>query len=153
MAYNRRRWGSDGWTYSLPGKRDGSKFRNWKVWPNTLHASRLIHLAGERGGWELQHKAKGLVFELIYERGENASDLKVLVNAAKELGLEGAEGYLTSGEGVSEVKREAKEASRAGIGGVPFFVVYQAGDSADPITFSGAQPVKTFLQCLKQLSK
>ncbi|EKX51932.1 hypothetical protein GUITHDRAFT_102543 [Guillardia theta CCMP2712] len=22
MAYNRRRWGSDGWTYSLPGRRD-----------------------------------------------------------------------------------------------------------------------------------
>lgn len=68
-AYNRRRWGSDGWTNSLPGKSDGSKFANWKVWPNTVHASRLIRLAGQRGGWELQHRAKGVIFRMIYEDG------------------------------------------------------------------------------------
>lgn len=55
-AYCRRRWGGDGWTNSLPGKREGSKFQNWKVWPNTLLAVRLLHLAEEKGGWQLQHK-------------------------------------------------------------------------------------------------
>ena len=34
----------------------------------TLHASRLIHKAGEVGGWELQHKAKALVFKNMYVR-------------------------------------------------------------------------------------
>ncbi len=29
---HRRRWGSDGWTHSLPGKREGRKFANWKTW-------------------------------------------------------------------------------------------------------------------------
>lgn len=37
MAYCKRRWGGDGWTGSLPGKREGRKFSNWRIWPNVLH--------------------------------------------------------------------------------------------------------------------
>jgi len=152
-AYCRRRWGGDGWTNSLPGKREGSKFQNWKVWPNTLLAVRLLHLAEEKGGWQLQHKAKGRLFELIYESGENVSDLSVLVKLANELGLEGAEEYLRSAEGEREVKVMAREASRSGIGGVPFFQVYRPDDAdREPVGFSGAQPVKTFLKALKHFS-
>jgi hypothetical protein len=38
MAYNQRRWGSDGWTYSMKktAKKDGCEFKVWKWWPNTL---------------------------------------------------------------------------------------------------------------------
>jgi hypothetical protein len=38
MAYNVRRWGSDGWTQALrsSGAKDGATFSNWKWWPNTL---------------------------------------------------------------------------------------------------------------------
>lgn len=154
MAYCRRRWGGDGWTMGLPGKRDGRKFTNWKIWPNTLHASRLIHRAGVVGGWELQHKAKGVIFRLIYEDGANISVLDTLLAAAEELGIADAEAYLKSDQDVDLMKKMAREASRMGISGVPFFVVYKSGDDeSEPITLSGAQPSKAFLQCMTALAK
>lgn len=46
MAYNVRRWGGDGWTHSMrtSSKKDGCKFSDWKIWPNTLNAHKLILL-------------------------------------------------------------------------------------------------------------
>ena len=43
LAYNRRRWGGDGWTHDLrrSGAPDGAAFSNWQWWPNTLKASPL----------------------------------------------------------------------------------------------------------------
>lgn len=43
-AYNRRRWGSSGWTTHLrhEGKLDGALFHNWLWWPNTLRAHQWI---------------------------------------------------------------------------------------------------------------
>mmetsp|Transcript_429 Transcript_429/g.1075 ORF Transcript_429/g.1075 Transcript_429/m.1075 type:complete len:190 (+) Transcript_429:88-657(+) len=152
MAYNRRRWGGDGWTNSLPGKREGDKFTNWKVWPNTINAARLIHRAGEVGGWQLQDKAKGMMFRLCYEEGKNVSDLDVLVEAASELGIPDAAEYLRSDKGRNDVVKQAREASRMGIGGVPFFVCYNEADDSEPVTFSGAQPAKTIAKILKQLA-
>ena len=153
MAYNKRRWGGDGWTSSLPGKREGRKFKQWKIWPNTLHASRLIHKAGVVGGWELQHKAKAIVFKSIYEDGGNVSELETLLKLAAELGIPDAENYLTSDEDTVLVQKQAREASRMGISGVPFFVVYNsAEDGREPVTMSGAQPPKAILECIKQLA-
>lgn len=153
MAYCKRRWGGDGWTGSLPGKREGRKFSNWRIWPNTLHASRLIHKPGEIGGWELQHKAKALVFKNIYEDGANVSELETLIKIAAELGIPNAEAYLTSEEDIVLVQKQAREASGMGISGVPFFVAYNsADDSSEPVTMSGAQPPKAFVQCIRQLA-
>ena len=47
LAYNRRRWGSDGWTHSLraKGRKVGAPFANWKIWPNTLRAHQLLRFA------------------------------------------------------------------------------------------------------------
>jgi len=152
-TYCRRRWGGDGWTSSLPGKREGRKFANWKFWPNTLQASRLIHRAGVVGGWELQHKAKGLVFQLIYEDGANISVLDTLIKAAAQLGIEDGEAYLRSEEDVALMRTQAREASRMGISGVPYFVCYNSEkEDEDPVTLSGAQPPKAFLQCITRLA-
>lgn len=41
-AYCRRRWGGDGWTMSLPGKREGTKFKNQTIWPNTRTPHRRV---------------------------------------------------------------------------------------------------------------
>ena len=41
LAYNQRRWGSDGWTQDLrrSAKQDGAaEFKNWVIWPNTIQA-------------------------------------------------------------------------------------------------------------------
>ena len=154
LAYCRRRWGGDGWTMSLPGKSQGTKFKGWKVWPNTLHAARLIHRAGVIGGWAMQHKAKGIIFRLVYEDGANVSEMKTLVAAAAEIGIPDAKAYLESDEDMVLVQKQAREASRMGITGVPFFVAYNSKEEeAEPITLSGAQPPKAFAQCLAALAK
>ena len=51
MAYNQRRWGSDGWTHSLrrSGEDCGAAFANWQTWPNTVQAHRLALLAQQNG--------------------------------------------------------------------------------------------------------
>ena len=51
MAYNRRRWGSDGWTRSMKamGRKEGAPYSNWKTWPNTTHCSRALLLAEKHG--------------------------------------------------------------------------------------------------------
>ena len=44
LEYNKRRWGSDSWTYDLKerGKKYGCFFSNWKFCLNTLLAHQLI---------------------------------------------------------------------------------------------------------------
>ena len=73
MAYNKRRWGSDGWTVQLrqSGRPDGALFANWRTWPNTLHAHRLAWFA-ERAG--KGSAAQDKLFKQIYEQGGNVSD-------------------------------------------------------------------------------
>ena len=41
LAYNKRRWGSDGWTYSLKaqGRKVGAPFQDWKWWAKYLKST------------------------------------------------------------------------------------------------------------------
>lgn len=52
LAYNRRRWGGDGWTQDLrrSGRPDGATFADWRWWPASLHAHRLGGLGGALPG-------------------------------------------------------------------------------------------------------
>ena len=56
-AYNERRWGGDGWTRSMKasGRKEGAPYENWKWWPNTTHASRLLMFAERFGLGGAQH--------------------------------------------------------------------------------------------------
>ncbi|KAI5083885.1 hypothetical protein GOP47_0000054 [Adiantum capillus-veneris] len=137
LAYNKRRWGSDGWTSSLrrSGAKDGLRFKDWKWWPNTLHAHRLVLLADSvgKGG-----EAKQELFRLTYEEGQNISDLEVLCAAANQLGLSGAREYLMSDEGKQQVIKQDRAAkSERKIDSVPFFIVNGS------YSFSGAQDATT----------
>lgn len=148
MAYNTRRWGSDGWTRSLrkAGQQDGLEFKNWKTWPNSLHGHRLIHLAGTQKGPEGQAKAKDLLFRMIYEDGKNVSDVDTLIEAAKELGLEGGEDYLKSSCDVNLVLSEDSHAkSHMKISGVPYFVISSDDKQKKAVSLSGAQGTEQFL--------
>eukprot|EP00270_Netrium_digitus_P020399 TRINITY_DN840_c0_g1_i1.p1 TRINITY_DN840_c0_g1~~TRINITY_DN840_c0_g1_i1.p1 ORF type:complete len:214 (+),score=48.26 TRINITY_DN840_c0_g1_i1:99-740(+) len=146
LAYNRRRWGGDGWTEDLrrSGARNGVKFANWKWWPNTLHAHRLIHYAKKfgRGG-----EMKDRLLRLTYEEGHNISDLSVLLEAGKELGLPNVHSFLESDEGREDVLEEDEHAKKVlGIRGVPYFVFDRK------ISLSGAQDVAALERCLWQLT-
>lgn len=79
--------------------------------------------------------------------------LETLCEAARQLGIEGVEGYLSSDDDVQLMHTQAREASRMGISGVPFFVCYRSDDEDnEPLTLEGAQPPKAFLASIKRLS-
>ncbi|KXJ23372.1 uncharacterized protein LOC110250627 [Exaiptasia diaphana] len=152
MTYNRRRWGSDGWTNSLrnAGKRIGLEFRNWKTWPNTVNAHRLVHLAGQKNGPKGQNMAKDVLFRMIYEDGKNISDVHILAEAAHELGLDDVVGYLNSGQGFDEVMAEDSHAkTKLRISGVPFFILQSKKGQK---SLSGAQSADNFVKAFTQLS-
>ncbi|CAM9525188.1 unnamed protein product [Ectocarpus sp. 12 AP-2014] len=130
LAYNKRRWGGDGWTASLKrsSKKDGCDFAKWETWPNSLLAHRLQKFADSAGKGDQQ--VNSLVFQTIYERGGNASDLETLVSLAAEAGLSPAEAsaYLSSREGEEDVLRDDHMAkTELGVTGVPCFFVRGTG--------------------------
>lgn len=157
LAYNRRRWGSDGWTQSLrsKGQKVGAPFADWRTWPNTLNAHRLMLHASilYPGRPSLQHQLKGALFEACYEKGENISDLSCLVAVAEacEMDVASARSYLQSHEGKDEVVRECRKASSSGVSGVPYF--YVNGDAVDrPYGFSGAVGASQLVRLFEEVS-
>lgn len=163
MAYNRRRWGSDGWTSSLRdrGRRSGLHFASWKTWPNTLNAHRLCVYMNERDlhrteeernlrGVELMRK----FYELTYERGENISTPEGASRALEELGyasVNDCDEWLRNGGGHQNVADADSYAKRElDIHGVPYFVVSSSGKRS--VALEGAQGVRAFLQAFQKMS-
>lgn len=75
-------------------------------------------------------QVNSLVFQTIYERGDNASDLETLVSLAEEAGLSPADAraYLHSREGEEDVLTNDRRAkTELNVRGVPYFVVRAAG--------------------------
>ncbi|CAM9317339.1 unnamed protein product [Pylaiella littoralis] len=125
LAYCERRWGGDGWTTSMKrsSRKDGCEFAKWDTWPNSLRAHRLQKFAENAGKGD---QVNSLVFQTIYERGGNASDLETLVSLAEEAGLSPADTrtFLSSREGEDDVLREDHKAkAELDVRGVPYFVV------------------------------
>eukprot|EP00747_Dinoflagellata_sp_TGD_P053770 gnl/TRDRNA2_/TRDRNA2_148652_c1_seq1.p2 gnl/TRDRNA2_/TRDRNA2_148652_c1~~gnl/TRDRNA2_/TRDRNA2_148652_c1_seq1.p2 ORF type:complete len:181 (-),score=39.11 gnl/TRDRNA2_/TRDRNA2_148652_c1_seq1:182-724(-) len=166
MDYNRRRWGSDGWTYSLKerGKQLGLPFKGWKTWPNTFNAHRLCAYLEEIDALrdDLSDKQKeerrltlmDKYFELTYERGVNISPMDGAAQALSELGFaETAEAiaWLEGGGGLDEVRRADTFAkTQMDISGVPFFVIRDAESAQKPVALNGAQSSAVFLDAFKR---
>ena len=86
LDYNKRRWGSDSWTKQLKsvGKKYGSNFDNWKIWPNTLLCHKLVAEAKKIGkGNEVLEE----IFKYCYELGKNVSDENILNEIANKYGI------------------------------------------------------------------
>mmetsp|Transcript_6182 Transcript_6182/g.18281 ORF Transcript_6182/g.18281 Transcript_6182/m.18281 type:complete len:164 (+) Transcript_6182:1656-2147(+) len=150
MAYNRRRWGGDGWTHSLraKGRQVGAPFEDWRIWPNTMKAHQLMRFAPEKAP-ELKHR----IFEGIYERGENVSDLETLCRIAADCGVD-ADGFrkvVDTRPAIDDIRRECAKASQRGVSGVPYFVV-SGREGKRPVGFSGAQSTEVFLEVFSEVS-
>ena len=149
-AYNRRRWGGDGWTRSLraKGRAVGAPFANWQTWPHTMRAHQLMMFAPH----EKEHELKERLFEAVYERGENISDLETLCRIAGDAGLDtaGFRAVADTRAARDGVNRECAQASARGVQGVPFFIVHGAEDK-QPIGFSGAVDPDEFEKILRQV--
>eukprot|EP00746_Dinoflagellata_sp_MGD_P086799 gnl/MRDRNA2_/MRDRNA2_34391_c0_seq1.p1 gnl/MRDRNA2_/MRDRNA2_34391_c0~~gnl/MRDRNA2_/MRDRNA2_34391_c0_seq1.p1 ORF type:complete len:186 (+),score=37.08 gnl/MRDRNA2_/MRDRNA2_34391_c0_seq1:226-783(+) len=167
-AYNRRRWGGDGWTDPLRdrGQSMGLAFAGWKTWPNTMNAHRLciflerldskpVNKFSEKEKAERGVQLVNKFYELTYERGMNISTPEGAAVALVELGYATeaqALEYLRTGDGEEDVVEADSYAKRdLDIHGVPFFVISLEGSDAPPMALSGAQSSGAFSQVFGKL--
>ena len=116
---------------------------------NTLTAHRLLRLAREKYGPEIQRALAHELFEAYFTNGDNIADPELLTDLAAKVGLdwEHVEAFLASDEGKTEVQEEIARAQRLGITAVPTFVF----DGRTAV--QGAQPTSVFLEVLEELQQ
>jgi predicted DsbA family dithiol-disulfide isomerase len=89
--------------------------------PNTLDAHRLIRWASATG---VQDKVVETLFGLYFEQGRDIGDRPLLVETAREAGMdyEVVERLLAEGADEGTVRQEIAQAQSLGVTGVPFFL-------------------------------
>jgi predicted DsbA family dithiol-disulfide isomerase len=113
---------------------------------NTVDAHRVIHLAHEQGGNDLQDRVKEALLEAYFTHARNVADHAVLREVAVGAGLDATrvDEVLGSREFEQEVWADIEQAQAYGASGVPFFVIDQK------YGVSGAQPTEVFTQVLEK---
>ena len=113
---------------------------------NTVDAHRLIHLAHEQGGNQLQGEMKEALLAAYFTEARNVADHAVLRDVAIAAGLDATrvDEVLGGTEFTTEVHADMEQAQAFGANGVPFFVVDRT------YGVSGAQPSEVFTQVLTQ---
>jgi predicted DsbA family dithiol-disulfide isomerase len=89
--------------------------------PNTLDAHRLIRWALLAG---VQDKVVDRLFSLYFEQGRDIGDRALLIETARECGMDGEVVAKLFAEGADEqeVRDEIAQAQQLGVTGVPFFI-------------------------------
>ncbi|MER8379012.1 DsbA family protein [Mesorhizobium sp. M0142] len=118
-----------------------------KVAPNTLDAHRLIRWAGTAGE-AVQNRLVRRLFQLNFEEGANLGDHAVLIEAAREAGMDASvvETLLPTDADVEAVGTEIATASRMGISGVPCFLL------EGKYAVMGAQDADTLADAIRQVA-
>ncbi|KAF4331885.1 dsba oxidoreductase [Fusarium beomiforme] len=134
------------------GRRDGIEFSFKSIVGNTRDAHRLIKFAKSKKGTETEQLSTRLVMEMMklyFEEGGDITSFKDLGLAAERAGIDRGEAmaWLVNGGGADEVRREAEEAQRMGVRGVPW---YEFNGSH---VLNGAAGESVFLQRLIQASE
>ncbi|MCU0987030.1 MAG: DsbA family oxidoreductase [Acetobacteraceae bacterium] len=114
--------------------------------PNTTNAHRLSRFAAEAG---CQPAVMEAIFRAYFQEGRDIGDGATLAAIAAEAGMDGVAiaARLATGEAREEVQAEAAAASRAGISGVPTFVLNRH------VLFSGAQAPETIAEALRTAAR
>ncbi len=124
---------------------------NWDeaVSVNTLKAHRLLHLAEQEYGAEVQRKLATKLFEAHFTNGEDVGDEAALTKLGGSVGMDEdrISEYLSSDDGRDEVLAQITRAQQIGVQAVPTFVFN--GKSA----VQGAQPTSAFLQVLEEVQQ
>jgi predicted DsbA family dithiol-disulfide isomerase len=119
-----------------------------KVAANTLDAHRLIRWAGG-ADTEVQNRLVTRLFAMNFEEGKNIGDHAVLIEAARESGMDVSvvESLLPTDADVAAVQSEIATASRMGIRGVPCFLL------EGKYAVMGAQDAETLADALRQVAE
>ena len=101
--------------------------------PNTLRAHQLIRFAHYDGA---QERLAGMLYAAYWQDGADIGDIETLAAIAEQAGIDAgaARERLTNEQDAAEVKAEADAFRRAGVSGVPTFIVNER------MGFSGALP-------------
>lgn len=113
---------------------------------NTVDAHRLIHLAHEQGGDDLQGRVKEALLKAYFTEARNVADHEVLREVAVAAGVDATrvDEVLAGTEFTADVHADVEQARAYGASGVPFFVIDQK------YGVSGAQPTEVFTQVLER---
>lgn len=131
------------------GAREGAVFDFDRVLENnSLLAHRLLWLAEQEYGAEVQRALKERLLTAHFSEGMDVGDRDQLADAAAAVGIDRdrAAALLTGDEGLAEVHDQIDEARALGVSAVPTFV-FQGRYAVQ-----GAQETSTFLQVLEQVS-
>jgi predicted DsbA family dithiol-disulfide isomerase len=123
------------------GEAEGVEFNfdQIAIQPNTLDAHRLIAFAGPKAD------AVALaLFKAFFTDGKDIGDLAVLKAIAADHGLDGADAFLSSGDGRDATMEAMAQAQQSGVQGVPFFVM------AGKLAVSGAHPPEALADAIRQ---
>ncbi len=131
------------------GKDEGIDFAFDRITiaPNTLDAHRVIRWAGAAGNG-IQNELVRRLFSLNFEQGMNIGDPAVLIDAARDSGMDEAVAMtlLPTDADRAEVQNEIATASQMGITGVPCFLL------ESKYAVMGAQDAETLANALRQVA-
>ncbi len=111
---------------------------------STVDAHRLLQLALDEAGPQVQRTLKRELLAAYFTRAENVADHALLQALAEKVGLDAdrVAAVLAGSEYAAEVERDGRDAAALGATGVPFFVIDRRYGVA------GAQPAEVFGQVL-----
>ncbi len=119
-----------------------------KVSPNTLDAHRLLRWS-RSAGRETQNKLARRLFKLYFEEGANIGDHSVLIDAARDVGMDVSivETLLASDADREAVQQEVALANKMGVTGVPCFII------ENKYAVMGARDSATLADALRQIAQ
>ena len=134
------------------GKSIGINFKFGGKTGHTKDSHRLIHLANETKGAEVQNRVVDEIEKSYFELEGDITSHDMLIESAVKAGLDETEvrGWLNSDAAEREVDQQVEAARKSGVTGVPNFVLqgrYEIGGAQDPEAF-----VKVF-ESIKDLEK
>jgi len=123
------------------GRNVGIAFSKARRVVPTLNAHRLMEWCNSRQPLQKSDELMENLFKKYFEEAKDISSHDVLVEAAREAGLDVAQvtAFLTSDElGSAVLGKDMQVKKEMRVSGVPFFVITKSG-GGKPLTFSGAQ--------------
>jgi predicted DsbA family dithiol-disulfide isomerase len=115
---------------------------------NTMDSHRLLEYALKTGGPAKQDRLVEVLFDRYFLKGRALSSRPVLLEAAAEAGIDGADKLLASDELSEDVWTQVEGAYSTGVTGVPYFRIDGGGRGKE---VSGGQAPEVFLQILASL--
>lgn len=139
------------------GRAVGISFNRSRRVVNTLDGHRLMEYVKASYAGSMANALMEELFKEYFERAGDVSKKEVLekvlftVFPAADAAAIGAAVLEDKTRGKEEVLQKDAAYKAQNIGGVPYFIIAEAGSGKRPVTFSGAQPVKAMEEIFSEV--